>query len=57
MTEIAGSRTRQKNKRGVITYIEKWDQTSSPEIPDRGKTSEIPQPPFGGSIPLHYNFV
>ena len=23
-------------------YIEKWDQTESPEIPDRGKTSEIP---------------
>ena len=29
-------RTRQKNKRG---NIEKWDQTDSPEIPDRGKTS------------------
>ena len=26
-------RTRQKNKRG---HIEKWDQTDSPEIPDRG---------------------
>ena len=22
-------------------YIEKWDQTDSPEIPDRGETSEI----------------
>ena len=30
-------RTRQKNKRGDI---EKWDQTDSPEIPDRGETSE-----------------
>ena len=38
------SRTRQKNKRGDI---EKWDQTGSPEIPDRGETSEIPRPPFG----------
>ena len=27
-------RTRQKNKRGDI---EKWDQTGSPEIPDRGR--------------------
>ena len=26
--------------------IEKWDQTGSPEIPDRGETSEIPRPPF-----------
>ena len=24
--------------------IEKWDQTDSPEIPDRGETSEIPRP-------------
>ena len=31
------NRTRQKNK-----YIEKWDQTDSPEIPDRGETSESP---------------
>ena len=29
-------------------YIEKWDQTGSPEIPDRGETSAIPRPPFGG---------
>ena len=32
-------RTRQKNKRGerdIYIYIEKWDQTGSPEIPDRG---------------------
>ena len=28
-------RTRQKNKRGDT---EKWDQTDSPEIPDRGET-------------------
>ena len=32
---------RQTNKRGDI-YIEKWDQTESPEIPDRWETSEIP---------------
>ena len=31
------NRTRQKNKRGDL---EKWDQTDSPEIPDRGETSE-----------------
>ena len=37
-------RTRQKNKR----YIEKWDQTGIPEIPDRGETSEIPRPPGFG---------
>ena len=37
-------RTRQKNKRGDI---EKWDQTESLEIPDRGETSEFPRPPFG----------
>ena len=30
----------QKNKRGDI---EKWKQTGSPEIPDRGETSESPQ--------------
>ena len=33
-------RTRQKKKRGYI-YIEKWDQTDGPEIPDRGQTSEM----------------
>ena len=38
------NRTRQKNKRGDI---EKWDQTGSPEIPDRGETSEIPGLPSG----------
>ena len=32
--------TRQKNKRGDI---EKWDQTDSPEIPDRG--GDIRNPP------------
>ena len=26
-----------------------WDQTDSPEIPDRGKTSKIPRPCFGVS--------
>ena len=31
--------TRQKNKRGDI---EKWDQTDSPEIPDRGRHQKSP---------------
>ena len=35
----------QKNKRGDIA---KWEQTFSPEIPDRGETSEIPGLPSGG---------
>jgi hypothetical protein len=44
--ERNSDRTRQKNKRGDI---EKWDQTESPEIPDRGEeTSEIPGLPSGG---------
>ena len=34
----------QKNKRGDI---EKWYQTESPEIPDRGETSQIPGLPSG----------
>ena len=37
-------RIRQKEKLSRRTreeiYIEKWDQTDSPEIPDRGETSE-----------------
>ena len=44
-TEIVtglGIRTREER------YIEKWDQTGSPDIPGRGETSEIPQPPLGG---------
>ena len=28
-------------------YIDKWDQTGSPEIPERGETSEIPGLPSG----------
>ena len=37
-------RTRQKNKRG---YIDKWEQTDSPEIPDRGEGDiRNPRPPF-----------
>ena len=40
-------RTRQKNKRGDI---EKWDQTDSPEIPDRGETSEIPPASLRGIV-------
>ena len=39
-------RTRRKNKRGDI---EKWDQTNSPEIPDRGFPIRNPRPPFGGA--------
>ena len=47
-------RTRQKNKRGVI---EKWDQTDSPEIPDKGgKTSEMLRPPCGGRHPPTHLF-
>ena len=30
-------------------YIEKWDQTGSPEIPDKGETSEIPGLPSGAA--------
>ena len=33
------TRTSQKNKRGDI---EKWDQTESPEIPDRGRHQKSP---------------
>ena len=34
---------RQKNKRGDHIYIiEKWDQTDSPDIPDRGDTHQKP---------------
>ena len=37
-TETATGLARQKNKRA---YIKKWDhQTDSPEIPDRGETSD-----------------
>ena len=34
-----------RKKRGDI---EMWDQADSPEIPDRGETSEIPSLPSGG---------
>ena len=40
-------RTRQKNKRGDT---ETWDQTDSPEIPERGQTSEVPGLPSGGGV-------
>ena len=40
-------RVRQKNKRG---YIEKWEQTDSPAIPDRGETSDIPSLPSGAKL-------
>ena len=42
------NRTRQKNKTGAL---EKWDQTGSLEIPDRGETSENPGLPSGGCEP------
>ena len=35
MDKTERATTRQMNKRG---YIEKWDQTDSPEFPDRGET-------------------
>ena len=37
--------TRQKNK---IGDIETWDQTESPEVPDRGGSIKHRRPPFGG---------
>ena len=40
-----------KTKEEIIIYIEKWDQTFSPEIPDREETSEIPRPHFGVKTP------
>ena len=40
-----GRRTREERERYI--YREKWDQTGSPEIPEKGETSEIPRPPFG----------
>ena len=39
-----GRRTREE------TYIEKWDQTDSSEIPDRGETSAIPGLPSGAKV-------
>ena len=47
-TERAIARTRQKNKRGDIEKKKKEVQNDSPEILDRGETSEIPRPPFWG---------
>ena len=40
-----GNRTRQKNKRGDS----KVQSNDSPEIPDRGETSDIPGLPSGGT--------
>ena len=39
------NRTRQKNKRGDS----KVESNDSPEIPDRGETSDIPGLPSGGT--------
>ena len=44
-TDRMSNRTRQKNQRRDIH--EKWDQRDSPEIPDRGETSEISGLPSG----------
>ena len=41
-----GSRTRQMNKRGDS----KVESNGSPEIPDRGETSDIPGLPSGARI-------
>ena len=41
-----GNRTRQKNKRGDS----KVDSNDSPEIPDRGETSDIPCLPSGANM-------
>ena len=40
------NRTRQKNKRGDS----KVESNDSPEIPDRGQTSDIPGLPSGGAM-------
>ena len=32
----------------IYIYLEKWDQTNSPKIPDRGEDIRNPRPPFGG---------
>ena len=47
--DIKSNRTRQKRTREEI-YIEKWDQTDSSEIPERGETSEIPDLSSGEGI-------
>ena len=41
-----GNRTRQKNKRGDS----KVESNDSPDIPDRGETSDIPGLPGGGGV-------
>ena len=41
-----GNRTRQKNKRGDS----KVESNDSPEIPDRGETSDIPGLPSGAQF-------
>ena len=41
-----GNRTRQKNKRGDS----KVESNDSPEIPDRGETSDIPGLPSGWGL-------
>ena len=41
-----GNRTRQKNKRGDS----QMESNDSPEIPDRGETSDIPGLPSGGGV-------
>ena len=43
MIRQKGNRTRQKNKRGDS----KMESNDSPEIPDRGETSDIPGLPLG----------
>ena len=44
-----GKRTREEiTIYNIYILIERWDQTDSPAIPDRGgETPEIPRPPFG----------
>ena len=45
------NRTRQKSKR---EDIEKWDQTGSPEVPERGETSDMPGLPSGAVSPRQH---
>ena len=54
---IKTKRIRQKEQRDQAEeerrYIEKWDQTDSPEILNRGEIEEIPGLPSGGSGDHH----
>ena len=46
-SQANGPKAAKDKTEGATGEIEKWDQTGSPEIPNRRGTSEIPRPPFG----------